>query len=207
MIKGSEVIDPCPISVAADMMVMVPSVAMLIHGLIAVPARSPERTAALRPAGNAMANDSPAAPIMIWRRDTWRGVLEVSNFPVCLFMSRLPRRALDRANDPLVGAAAADVGAHVLDDLGAGGLRFLLEQIGRAHDLAGLAVSALRHVLGEPGLLHRMARIRRQSFDRGDRLAGQFRELCLARIGALAVDVHHAGAAQSGATAEFCAGE
>ena len=33
MISGSEVIDPCPISVAADMIVMVPSVAMLIHGL------------------------------------------------------------------------------------------------------------------------------------------------------------------------------
>ena len=35
MISGSEVIDPCPISVAADMMVMVPSVAMLTHGLSA----------------------------------------------------------------------------------------------------------------------------------------------------------------------------
>ena len=34
MISGSEVIDPCPISVAADMIVMVPSVAMLIHGLM-----------------------------------------------------------------------------------------------------------------------------------------------------------------------------
>jgi hypothetical protein len=32
MISGSEVIDPCPISVAADMMVMVPSVAMLTTG-------------------------------------------------------------------------------------------------------------------------------------------------------------------------------
>ena len=64
MISGSEVIDPCPISVAADMMVIVPSVAMLIHGLIAVPVRSPERTAALRPSGSAMANDRPAAPII-----------------------------------------------------------------------------------------------------------------------------------------------
>ena len=38
MISGSEVIDPCPISVAADMMVMVPSGAMLTHGLSAWPA-------------------------------------------------------------------------------------------------------------------------------------------------------------------------
>ena len=35
MISGSEVIDPCPISVAADMMVIVPSGAMLTHGLSA----------------------------------------------------------------------------------------------------------------------------------------------------------------------------
>ena len=35
MISGSEVIDPCPISVAADMIVMVPSVAMLTHGFTA----------------------------------------------------------------------------------------------------------------------------------------------------------------------------
>ena len=40
MISGSEVIDPCPISVAADMMVIVPSVAMLTQGLSAVPVRS-----------------------------------------------------------------------------------------------------------------------------------------------------------------------
>src|SRR5687767_12020444 len=134
MISGSEVIDPCPISVAADMMVIVPSVAMLIHGLIAVPVRSPDRTAAFRPSGSAMANDRPAAPIITWRRET--GAL---SFLMFLFMSRLPRRALDRAHDALVGAAAADVRAHVLDDLGARRLRLLLEQICRAHDLAGLA--------------------------------------------------------------------
>ena len=34
MISGSEVIEPCPISVAADMMVIVPSGAMLTHGLM-----------------------------------------------------------------------------------------------------------------------------------------------------------------------------
>src|SRR5688572_8295017 len=104
MIKGSEVIDPCPISVAADMIVMVPSVAMLIHGLIAVPVRSPDRTAAARPSGSAMANDKPAAPIIIWRRDSG-----VSNFPMGLVMSGLPRRALDRAHDALIGAATAEI--------------------------------------------------------------------------------------------------
>src|SRR4051794_16653561 len=124
-----------------------------------------------------------------------------------LFMSRLLRGALDRAHDALVGAAAADVRAHVLDDLGARRLGLLLEQIGRAHDLAGLAVAALRHPLGEPGLLHRMAGVGGQALDGGHRLAGDLRHLRLAGEGALAVDVHHAGAAQPGAAAELGAGE
>ena len=70
MISGSEVIDPCPISVAADMMVIVPSVAMLTHGLSALPVRSPASTAASARPASAMANERPAAPIMTWRRDS-----------------------------------------------------------------------------------------------------------------------------------------
>ena len=64
MISGSDVIDPCPISVAADMMVMVPSVAMLTHGFIAVPVRSANRTAAPARPVAVKANVSPAAPII-----------------------------------------------------------------------------------------------------------------------------------------------
>ncbi|MGC1970709.1 MAG: hypothetical protein WA712_05220, partial [Pseudolabrys sp.] len=68
MISGSDVIDPCPISVAADMIVMVPSVAMLIQGFIALRGPSPERAAAFRLFGAAIANVNPAAPIITWRR-------------------------------------------------------------------------------------------------------------------------------------------
>ena len=102
---------------------------------------------------SATAKDSPAAPTITWRRDTWRSKLRSD---VLVHGSALPRGALDRAHDALIGSAAADVGAHVLDDLGARRLRLLLEQVGRAHDLAGLAVAALRHLLGEPGLLQRV---------------------------------------------------
>ena len=58
--------DPCPISVAGDMMVIVPSVAMLTHGLSAVPVRSPASAAAatLRLAPSAVAKVRPATPIM-----------------------------------------------------------------------------------------------------------------------------------------------
>src|SRR4051812_44945598 len=135
------------------MMVMVPSVAMLIHGLSDVPAGSVARTAAsVFP--SAKANDSPAAPIMTWRRDS-----AISECMMGLFMSRLLRGAFDRAHDALIGPAAADVGAHVLHDLGARRLRFMLQQVGRAHDLAGLAVTTLWDALGEPGFLHRVSRI------------------------------------------------
>ena len=64
MISGSEVIDPCPISVAADMMVIVPSGAMLTHGLRARPVRSPVITAASPRPPRATAKERPAAPII-----------------------------------------------------------------------------------------------------------------------------------------------
>src|SRR5688572_11794665 len=120
MISGSEVIDPCPISVAADRIVIVPSVPMLIHGLSAMPDRAAVSTDAPASPACAMANDMPAAPTITWRRE-----IGVFKLLMCWFMSRLPRRALDGAHDALIGAAAADVGAHVLDDLGARRLRFL----------------------------------------------------------------------------------
>ena len=63
---------------------------------------------------------------------------------------------MDGLADALVGAAAADVAAHGVVDVGVGGFRFLREQRDRGHDLAGLAVAALRNVFLDPGLLHGM---------------------------------------------------
>src|SRR5256885_7045622 len=113
MINGSEVIEPCPISVAADIMVIVPSVPMLIHGLSAVPVVSLPRTAASAPA-SVKANESPAAPIMTWRRES-----ASSECLMGLFMSRLLRGAFDRADDADIRPASADIRAHVLDDFSA----------------------------------------------------------------------------------------
>src|SRR4029077_8525818 len=70
--------------------------------------------------------------------------------------SGLPRGALDCAHDALIGSAAADVRAHVLDDLIARRLGAVFAQVSRAHDLPGLAVATLRHLLGEPSLLQRV---------------------------------------------------
>src|SRR5262245_59008050 len=175
MINGSEVIDPWPISVAADMMVIVPSGAMLTHGLSICPVRSFTISAASARPPSAMAKERPAAPIITWRRET-----TASNLLICPFMSRLPRRALDRAHDALIGAATAEIGAHVFHNLVARRFRIVLEQIGCTHDLAGLAVAALRDALGKPGLLHWVTGIRRQALDGRHRPARDLRNLRLA---------------------------
>ena len=86
------------------------------------------------------------------------------------------------------------------------GLRVLLQERHRRHDLPGLAVAALRHVLGEPGLLHGMPAVGRQAFDGGDRLVDDIADLDAARADGLAVHVHGAGAALCDAAAEFRAG-
>src|SRR3954468_7162180 len=94
----------------------------------------------------------------------------------------------------LIRAAAADIG-HRLVDVGIGRRRVLLEQRDRGHDLAGLAVAALRHLLFDPRLLDRMAAIGRDALDRGDRVLAHRTDGHAARPRRLAVDVYRAGAA------------
>src|SRR5262249_3021923 len=92
MIKGSEVIDPCPISVAADMIVTLSSEAMLTQGESALPVRSLANVAA-RASGllSTKANDSPAAPIITCRRETEVFLDVVARFVVMAQASRAAR--------------------------------------------------------------------------------------------------------------------
>jgi len=84
---------------------------------------------------------------------------------------------LDRGADAVVGAAAADVTAHRGVDVGIARLAFDCEQRRRAHDLARLAVAALRHVLCNPGRLHRLAGLAgAHPLDRGDPFPGDCRD-------------------------------
>src|SRR5688572_19606521 len=71
-------------------------------------------------------------------------------------LSHAGRRLLDRRADALIGAAATDIPAHGRVDVGIRRVSLLGEQGGRAHDLPALAVAALRHVLFDEGLLHRV---------------------------------------------------
>ena len=110
---------------------------------------------------------------------------------------------MDRAANVPVGSAAADVAAHGLVDIGVGWLRFLREQRGRAHDLPGLAVAALRNIVFDPGHLHGMAAIGRESFDGGDGLAGHALDLRDAGAHGVSVDVDGASSAHGHAAAEL----
>src|SRR4051812_31439566 len=87
-----------------------------------------------------------------------------------------------------------------------GGIGVLGEQRRRLHDLAGLAVAALRDLLENPGLLQGMIALGGQTFDGGDLLAERVADRRLAGANGLAVDVNRAGAAETCAATEFRTG-
>src|SRR4030081_556310 len=95
----------------------------------------------------------------------------------CLFMAGpllSVAGGVNRFTRLLEGAAAADIGDGFVDIL-VGGLRLLLEQGRDRHDHAALAIATLRHVVGDPGLLHLVQRaIAGEAFDGGDLFAGGF---------------------------------
>src|SRR5262245_21964302 len=68
--------------------------------------------------------------------------------------------------DSLVAAAAAEVARHGLGDLTIGRPRRLCQEGGGLHDLAGLAIAALRHAQVAPGDLHRMIALGAKPLDR-----------------------------------------
>jgi hypothetical protein len=92
--SGSEVIEPCPISVAADMMVIVPSGAIESHGLSALPTRSLACAAACAPLrGSASAKVKPAAPTIICLRVIFLRDLRVLEADVSRIVMAQPSRA------------------------------------------------------------------------------------------------------------------
>src|SRR3954447_5039306 len=96
---------------------------------------------------------------------------------------------MDGAADGLISTAAADVVAHGFVDISVGGVRGLGEEGSGGHDLAGLAVAALRDVLRDPGLLEGVAAIGREAFDGGDGLSGDGGDGSDAGADGLPVDV------------------
>src|ERR1700693_766170 len=91
-------------------------------------------------------------------------------------MSRSCSSRLDGGGDALIAAAAADIAAHRAVDLLFGRVLGRREERGGLHDLAGLAIPALRDVQRPPSLLHGMVAVWVEPFDRRDRAAGDIIE-------------------------------
>src|ERR1700682_4197648 len=107
----------------------------------------------------------------------------------------------------LEGAAAANIGDGFVDVL-VGRLRLLLEKRRHRHDHAGLAISALRNVVVDPGFLHLVqCAIGGQSLNGGDLLATGFADKYAAREHPHALNVDGAGPALCNAATIFGAGQ
>src|SRR2546425_1033099 len=184
---------PCPISALKMCTVMSPSGVSVIW----VFGSQAESAAALRTPTPGSVNDSvrptPATAVVLMK--SRRSIRRAMSHPLS--------GALDRAPDPQVGRAAAEVARHGGVDVGIGRLRLLGEERGGLHDLSGLAVAALGHLLGDPRELQWVLTLWMQPFDRRDLLAGGLGERDLARAYGITVQVHGARAALGHAAAEL----
>src|SRR6516164_1864153 len=114
---------------------------------------------------------------------------------------------LDGGGDALIAAAATDIAAHRIVYFGFGRVLRRGQQRRGLHDLAGLAIAALRDIQGAPRLLHRMITVAVEPLDRYHHTAIDITDSGGAGTGGLAVDMHRAGAAQRDAAAVFRSGE
>ena len=114
---------------------------------------------------------------------------------------------MNGAPDPLIGGATADIPGHGSVDFIDAWMGIAAQQSGGLHDLAGLAIAALRHLLRDPRALNRMGTALGEPFNCGDPPAGGGRYRRLAGMHSLAVDVNRAGAAQPKAAPVLCSGQ
>src|SRR4029453_14642925 len=175
------------------------AIAFFLHGACdsgIAEARDGKLTPSIRP---------PAAerPVTTnWRRERFGSAYPMIFSRACVATEAVrlgsrPRRrgAVDGPADSDISAAAADIGDAV--DVFVGGVRLFLQQRHRGHDLARLAVAALRHVFGEPSRLHRMELPvgRGEALNGDDVLAGRSRHGNRAGAHRDTADMDGAGAA------------
>ena len=83
---------------------------------------------------------------------------------------------MNARTDALIGSTTAEVARHGGVNIRIRWLRILREQRRCAHDLTGLTIAALGHIVIDPDLLQGMQhpfRLRRQAFDRDNLPARQ----------------------------------
>src|ERR1700742_4310721 len=110
---------------------------------------------------------------------------------------------MDRVFDALVTAAAADVARHRFAYLVVGRFWIFRQKRSGLHDLASLAIAALRDIELAPGLLHGVIAGGVEAFDGRDFPADYVGNRGDARAHRLLVDDNGAGATEGLAAPEF----
>src|SRR4249920_610725 len=149
-----------PISALTICIVVLPS-GVMVNQIDGVKACEPSPSAAsafppsTSPGSPMLRNPLPASTAERTRKSRRVSPTSVESDILCALLHDLGG-AFDRTDDPGVGGAAAQVAVHAVDDLLVGRVGISGEQRGGLHDLSRLAVAALRHLLLDPGLLHRV---------------------------------------------------
>src|SRR6516162_3876892 len=107
-------------------------------------------------AGSPMLMKVPAAVAAERTKNSRRFVFASASLSMTASVIHDLGRALHSADDPGIGGTTTHVARHAIDDLLFSWMRILRKQGCRLHDLAGLAIPALRHLILDPSLLHRM---------------------------------------------------
>src|SRR5215475_12526092 len=122
-------------------------------------------------------------------------------------MSRPLRGGANGRVDALITTASSQIARHRDVDLQIAERSLAFEQGRSPHDLAGLAVAALRHVQGSPGDLHRVLALRVEAFDRDHRLARYVGYHDRASADSLALQMDRTGAAKTKAATKLRSGK
>src|ERR1700733_13516330 len=118
-------------------------------------------------------------------------------------MSGSIRCKSDGRDNALIATAPADVAFHRVANLSVGRFLVASQQRRRRHDLAGLAIAALRHTELAPCLLDRVLTLGVETLDSGNGFAGDVRHGDDAGAGRLAIEMDGAGSAERDAATEF----
>src|SRR5258706_3269595 len=131
------------------------------------------------PAVKPMRRPPPTAALTLRKRRRERSTMAPSakstlRLPVMSGPFLVVRRALDPLADSQISAASTNVPRHGGVDIAIGRVGLGGEQRGCGHDLARLAINALRYFQLDPGLLNLLAGgCGADRLDRGDALAGR----------------------------------
>src|SRR6185437_1814379 len=110
---------------------------------------------------------------------------------------------MNRLPDARIGSAPAQIAVHTSIDVLVAWMRVFGEQRSGGHDLAGLAIAALRDVDLSPGNLQRVLAVRRKPFDSSDAPVCGARGRRHTRSYGLTIQMNRASAALTDAAAVF----